>query len=100
MQHTIVQVEAPKPKGCIWPALHIKDVFLAHPQLTQDKLSNDYEQAVIQAFETVEGQAAVKVSVNQGYQLLLPIGENWKAPMTVRLNSKNQVVALLHYGPA
>ena len=85
------------PGGRIYPAIQVNGVFLTHPQLNSKWLNREYEKAILAVLETPNGVESVKKAINSRVQLMLQIGPNWKAPMSVWTNQAGQVVALLHY---
>jgi hypothetical protein len=88
------------PSGSVYPAVQVGKVLLAHPQLSLEKLDNNYEKAVVNALQKETNQANVISAAGPGYQFMLPLGKNWKAPMSVHKGYDGQVIALLHYGTA
>jgi hypothetical protein len=85
------------PSGSVYPAVQIGKVLLTHPQLSLEKLQLKYEEAVITALKQEANQASVISAAGSGYQFMLPIGNNWKAPMSVHKGEGDMVIALLHY---
>lgn len=89
------------PSGSIYPAIEVEDgIFLTHPQLSPEKLKDNYEKAVLQALGDRGNRQKVISAAGSGVQYMLPLGKNWLAPMSVHIGEKGEVIALLHYGPA
>ncbi len=87
--------------GSVYPALKLNNgIVLTHPGLNPERLEGDYEKRVVEVLGTDAGLEQVLNAVDGGIQLLLPIGDHWKAPMSVSSNDDGEVICLLHYGPA
>jgi len=89
------------PSGSTYPAVEVASgIFLTHPNLSVETLLRPYEKAVIDALQKETTQLDVISAADSGVQFMLPLGENWKAPLSVHSGKEGQVIALLHYGPA